>query len=97
MLTSSPFWNVPQLEPQDPGFFPRFSMCSGDFVEIYGSNKPEINPKLATKCLDCADIKSISEEKEGVNMDENYEQWDCVVTCFFVDTAPVVLGTGHLY
>jgi N2227-like protein len=79
-------------------------MCSGDFVEIYGSNKPEINPKLATKCLDCADIKTNSnEEKESADIDENYEQWDCVVTCFFVDTAPVVLGktfvlnTGNLH
>ena len=44
-----------------PASFPKFSMATGDFVEIYGHDP----------------------ESQG--------QWDCVVTCFFIDTAPVVI------
>ena len=105
MLTKCPFWNLPQTEVQDPDFYPRFSMCSGDFVEIYGSKIPENIPNLAgikgnknkkgrsDKKLDGE--KSVREEKgeKGEReKGENEEQWDAVVTCFFVDTAPVVLG-----
>ena len=97
MLSKSEFWNLPQLGPEDPGFFPRFSMCSGDFVEIYGSKKPENSPKLAVKSVNNGDIKAISEEENEGTEGENFEQWDAVITCFFVDTAPVVLGMLHLY
>lgn len=82
-------------------------MCSGDFVEIYGSKTVENSPKIAEskgnkgnknkkgKVADkkVEDVeKSVQEEKEKKG--ENDEEWDAVVTCFFVDTAPVVLG-GH--
>lgn len=41
--------------------FPKFSMATGDFVEVYGKDPASAG------------------------------QWDCVVTCFFIDTAPVVI------
>jgi hypothetical protein len=44
--------------------FPRFSMSTGDFSEIY-----------------CTGLKD----------DVNVSVWDAVVTCFFIDTAPVVM------
>lgn len=40
--------------------FPKFSMCIGDFVDIYGS-------------------------------DDERDNWDAIATCFFLDTAPVVM------
>ena len=48
------------LDSFDPDSFPRFSMCLGDFVEIYGAS-------------------------------DNQSFWDGIATCFFVDTAPVVV------
>jgi hypothetical protein len=33
-------------------FFPRFSMCSGDFVDIYGSGSKNKNKILKNKFLD---------------------------------------------
>jgi hypothetical protein len=50
--------------------FPRFSMATGDFVEIY------------------TNLKSCDPDADR---DPGAEQWDAVVTCFFIDTAPVVL------
>ena len=138
MLSACPFYDLPQKEPHEEGFFPRFSMCSGDFVEIYGSvtdkgsNSPEsdrnndrsngrnnernMNPLAGKNCLDCADIslnlegtkggnggvtKEIKETKQITDVKElkgeNEEEWDSVVTCFFVDTAPVVLGERTTY
>ena len=43
-----------------PAPYPRFSMSTGDFMDVYG------NP-------------------------ENQNAWDGIVTCFFIDTAPVIL------
>ena len=92
MLSSCPYYDLPQQEPEEEGFFPRFSMCSGDFVEIYGSSIPDyIHPLDTKQCHDCTDVSTIK-EVEKVEKGENEEQWEAVVTCFFVDTAPVVLG-----
>ena len=92
MLSSCPYYHLPQLEPEDEGFYPRFSMCSGDFVEIYGSKPAQISPIMGKKCLDCNDNSVDMMRSKG----ENDEQWDAVVTCFFVDTAPVVLGDRNI-
>ena len=92
MLSSCPYYHLPQLEPEDEGFYPRFSMCSGDFVEIYGSKPVQISPIMGNKCLDCNDNSADMIRSKG----ENDEQWDAVVTCFFVDTAPVVLGDQNI-
>lgn len=40
--------------------YPRFSMCAGDFTQIYRG-------------------------------EEHVGAWDAVITCFFIDTAPVVI------
>lgn len=47
---------IPDLLPCESGITEGFSMCAGDFVEVYG------HPDQAG-------------------------MWDCVVTCFFIDTA----------
>ena len=94
MLASCPYYDLPQLNPEDEGFYPRFSMCSGDFVEIYGSIPAQMNPINGKNCLDCNDINL---DMNMNNKGENEEEWDAVVTCFFVDTAPVVLGNNNKY
>ena len=76
-------------------------MCSGDFVEIYGSKTPENSPNLAgnkgnKNKKGKVDKKLNVEKSVSVEKGENEEQWDAVVTCFFVDTAPVVLGTHRM-
>ena len=45
---------------------------------------------MGKKCLDCND--NSVDMKNSTSKGENDEQWDAVVTCFFIDTAPVVLG-----
>ena len=97
--------------------FPKFSMCSGDFVEIYGPRKNDKfvppNVFLVEKIASgsgggevCPVDESI-EKKNRVEMDTEVSEeinkdgvnvnvvdggnWDGIVTCFFMDTAPVVL------
>ena len=61
--------------------YPRFSMAAGDFCEIYG-------PKSAEEVQQGQE----EEESKGVpGQISNAETFDSVVTCFFIDTAPVVI------
>eukprot|EP00598_Pedospumella_elongata_P010457 CAMPEP_0185003614 /NCGR_PEP_ID=MMETSP1098-20130426/76952_1 /TAXON_ID=89044 /ORGANISM="Spumella elongata, Strain CCAP 955/1" /LENGTH=475 /DNA_ID=CAMNT_0027531297 /DNA_START=74 /DNA_END=1501 /DNA_ORIENTATION=+ len=63
-------------ERDDPNeFFPKFSMAAGDFVEVYTNLKS----------------KRIQDLGGEESVDSGASNWDAVVTCFFVDTAPVVL------
>ena len=83
-------------------------MCSGDFVEIYIPKNLHFtanlvvnstsNKKIRTDKMD-VDMEVIEKEKGGEIEKEGGEggndtdiYWDAVVTCFFVDTAPVVIG-----
>jgi hypothetical protein len=59
----------------------------GDKVDI-GKNKDGNNSKNSDSCEEIGFEKEVEIEYK----DENEEQWDAVVTCFFVDTAPVVIG-----
>ena len=86
--------------------FPRFSMCAGDFVELYrrkpsasgssggssgsagaaGVAPPPPGPASSATSVDGgAEAEGDEEEEDGDGL------WDAVVTCFFVDTAPVAM------
>jgi hypothetical protein len=70
--------------------FPRFSMATGDFVEVYTNLKsPQYAPQLGRACADAATGVVFSDS--SLAWDSGAGQWDAVVTCFFIDTAPVVL------
>ena len=80
---------------------PRFSMCAGDFVELYrrnnnngsGSNGGDSSSGAATTAMSTDSTPHEGGELEGGGDEEHEdgELWDAVVTCFFVDTAPVVV------
>ena len=79
-------------------FFPRFSMCAGDFVELYKrkSGSSAGDQAAAGKAAEGAGTAAgaAAEGAEGAGpgmVEEDEELWDAVVTCFFVDTAPVVV------
>jgi hypothetical protein len=57
-------------------------MCAGDFVEVYGSD-PGILGRVRGVCCVRVHVWPISCV---------VGTWDSVVTCFFLDTAPVVLS-----
>ena len=58
-------------------------MCAGDFVELYRRNN---NNSSSSESIG-GDSSRESEREEH----EDGELWDAVVTCFFMDTAPVVV------
>lgn len=70
--------------------FPRFSMATGDFVEVYTNLKDaQFLSQQGRPCVDPATGIVFSDSSLAV--DSGARQWDAVVTCFFLDTAPVVL------
>lgn len=80
-----------QLQQQQArSTFPRFSMATGDFVEIYTNLKAEQHlPQLGRRCVDGS--TGVVFTDSSLATDSGAAQWDAVVTCFFLDTAPVVL------
>jgi hypothetical protein len=69
----------------EPGGIPEgvdFSMIAGEFIEVYGSQKGNIGGEPNVKAVDL-----LRYDHEHTNTDRWLECWDCVVTCFFLDTA----------
>ncbi len=64
-----------------PPAFPRFSMSAGDFNDVYGP-MPTSDPTPASSHGDAS---------------SNAGVFDAVVTCFFLDTAPVVMQVSLKY
>ena len=58
LLDESEYYNINSDEIPSP--YPRFSMSTGDFMDVYGTP-------------------------------ENQGTWDGIATCFFIDTAPIIL------
>ena len=72
-----------------PPDFPRFSMAAGDFVEVYTNlANPRFQQDRGRKCTGPGGVVL---SDSSLAEDYNAGQWDAVVTCFFIDTAPVVL------
>lgn len=68
--------------------FPRFSMATGDFVRAYTNlHDPRFRGEPACVGGSTGVVLSDSSLAE----DPGAGRWDAVVTCFFIDTAPVVL------
>ena len=77
-------------------------MCAGDFVELYRRNNSDNNSSSGSTSGDSSSgVKAVStavssdsiplEDVAEGEEHEDGELWDAVVTCFFVDTAPVVV------
>jgi carnosine N-methyltransferase len=76
-------------------FFPRFSMCAGDFVELYKRKSGGCDGNHSGSCDGHHGAAGAGAKVAGgadsAGQEEEEELWDAVVTCFFVDTAPVVV------
>jgi hypothetical protein len=67
--------------------FPRFSMATGDFVRAYTNlHDPRFRGEPA-----CVAPNGVVYSDSSLAEDPGAGRWDAVVTCFFIDTAPVVL------
>jgi hypothetical protein len=67
--------------------FPRFSMATGDFVRAYTNlHDPRFRGEPA-----CVASNGVVLSDSSLAEDPGAGRWDAVVTCFFIDTAPVVL------
>ena len=77
--------------------FPRFSMAAGDFVEVYTNlkNTSSTGSSSGDSSSVTVPTDSVFHGMAGLDSslldDSGAGKWDAVVTCFFVDTAPVVL------
>lgn len=73
-------------------FFPRFSMCAGDFVELYKRKNTSSSEDGNSAAADTAASSAVGgAESAGQPVEKEDDLWDAVITCFFVDTAPVVV------
>ena len=62
-----------------------FSMCAGEFMEVYRDTHSSCVCKRGNATAPWSCVGPISRVFAPAS------GWDCVITCFFLDTAPVVL------
>ncbi|CAG8494684.1 3609_t:CDS:2, partial [Dentiscutata heterogama] len=85
---------IPDVLPSSIPSGVSFSMVAGDFVEVYGDEQYNETFLLAKYVI----IVSFTVvnliyllAKFNVINNSSTDQWDCIVTCFFIDTAKNIL------
>ncbi|CAG8602709.1 17165_t:CDS:10, partial [Dentiscutata erythropus] len=74
---------IPDVLPSSIPSGVSFSMVAGDFVEVYGDEQYNVSFTVINLIYLLANFNVINNSPT--------DQWDCIVTCFFIDTAKNIL------